>query len=105
MESTPLITTVLRIGGHGFNADELTALIGIEPTQVWQQTHERVKITHPHIDTIGWVYKQEKQPKWNLGEAIGCLLDVFWSKRHEIIDFVSRRSLVTVHPYTVNWRS
>jgi hypothetical protein len=93
LENIPTITTTLSIGGHEFNPYELTALVGIEPTKIWTQQREWIKLTHPSIDTIGWVYELGKQRKWSLGEAIDEILDVVWSKKEQIRQFLSEKEL------------
>jgi hypothetical protein len=92
----PTITTVLSIGGHQFNPDELTSLIGVEPTKIWNQEHEWIKSSHPDFETIAWEHELEKQRRWSLGEAIGELLNVIWSKKDEIKLFMLQYQL-TMH--------
>ena len=93
MENTPRITTVLRIGGHGFNPDELTAVVSILPTKIWHQKREWLKSAAPELSTIGWEYRIDKQSKWSLGEAIEELLKLFWDRRDELSTFLSKNSL------------
>jgi len=93
LENVPTITTVLSIGGHEFNPDELTSLVGVEPTKIWTQKRDWIRVTHPDINTVEWVYEVENQKKWSLGEAIEYVLDVFWSKREEICQFLSKNQL------------
>jgi hypothetical protein len=93
MENSPFVTTVLRIGGHAFNPDELTSLVGVTPTRIWHQKHESVKEVAPELATIGWEYKLEKQHQWSLGEAIDELLAPFWVKKEELKAFVSENHL------------
>ncbi len=102
LENIPTITTVLRIGGHEFNPDELTSLVGIEPTKIWYQKHEWIKLSHPYFNTISWVYELKKQRKWSLGEAIDEILDVFWKKKDEINLFLLENRLgmeIRCRPY------
>ncbi len=71
----------MRIGGHAFNTDELTAVVGIEPTKVWHQKLEWLKSAAPNLSTVGWEYRIDKQSKWSLGEAIEELLNTFWKNK------------------------
>lgn len=93
LENTPTITTALSIGGHEFNPHELTSLVGVEPTRIWAQQREWIKVTHPNINTIEWVYKLEKQRKWSLGEAIDEILDIVWDNKEQIRQFLSDKGL------------
>jgi hypothetical protein len=93
LESIPSITTVLSIGGHEFQPDELTSLVGVKPTKIWTQKHERIKLTHPNINTIEWRYELEKQRKWSLGEAIDEILNVIWSKKDDLNQFLLEKQL------------
>jgi hypothetical protein len=93
LENTPSLTTVLSIGGQEFNPNELTALVGIEPTKVWTQQREWIRLSAPDMNTIEWRYELEKQRKWSLGEAIDEILDVVWSKKEGICQFLSERRL------------
>jgi hypothetical protein len=92
-KTVPTITTALLIGGHRFNPQDFTLLVGVEPTKIWTQQHEWVKLIRPDIATIGWVYELKKQRKWSLGEAIEEILDVVWSKREEVHRFLSENRL------------
>ncbi len=92
----PKITTNLSIGGHHFNPDELTLLVGVRPTKVWTQRHEWIKGTCPDIDTIEWRYELKEQDKWSLGEAIEEILEVVWSKKEEVRRFLLDNRL-TLH--------
>lgn len=78
-EDTPMITTEFLIGGHGFSMDDLTSLLGIEPTKKWfrPQKLNWLKVAAPDMASMGWEYKIEKQRKWGLGEAIDELLKCF----------------------------
>jgi hypothetical protein len=93
LETIPAITTGMSIGGHLFSPDEFTSLVGVQPTKIWTQRHEQIKLTHPNINTIEWVYELKKQKKWNLGEAIDELLNVFWSKNDDINLFLAEKCL------------
>ncbi len=84
LENTPKLTTILSIGGHQVHPEELTALVGVEPTKVWKQQHQWIESIRPDINTIEWSYALENQRKWNLGEAIEEVLNVFWSKKDEL---------------------
>jgi hypothetical protein len=92
-EDIPTITSILNIGGHQFKPEEFTQLVGVQPTKIWTQQHEAVKVIRPDINTIGWVYELKKQRKWSLGEAINELLDIVWNKREEIRRFLSENGL------------
>jgi hypothetical protein len=94
-EDTPMITTVLSIGGHGFSAADLTSLLGIQPTKVWMRPEKLdwLKAADPDLASMGWRYIMEKQRKWSLGEAIDEVLNVFWSKRAELNEFLTRNNL------------
>jgi hypothetical protein len=93
MNQPPAISTVLMIGGHELNTGELTSLIGVEPTEIWHQKHEQVRLTRPDIATIGWVYKLENKRRWCLGEAIDEALDILWNKRDDIAPFLASNHL------------
>jgi hypothetical protein len=94
-ENTPMITTVLSIAGHGFSTDDLTSLLGVEPTKIRTrpQKLDWLKAAAPDLASMGWEYTMEKQRKWSLGEAIEELLSVFSSKREELNRFVMRNDL------------
>jgi hypothetical protein len=95
-----MITTVFWIGGHEFSPQDLTSLLGVQPTKIRHQKPELawLKVSAPEIASILWEYMMEKQTKWSLGEAIDELLNVFWSKRIELNRFVLRHNLrVTIH--------
>ncbi len=93
MDSTPRITTVLRIGGRDFSPDDLTSVVGIEPTKKWHQKLRWLKAIAPEISTVGWEYRIDKQRKWSLGEAIAEVLDVFWPRRDELKAFLLKHQL------------
>jgi hypothetical protein len=94
-ENTPMITTVFSIAGHGFSTDDLTSLLGVEPTKIRirPQKLDWLKSAAPDLASMGWEYTMEKQRKWSLGEAIDEVLNVFWSKRIELNEFVSKNNL------------
>lgn len=92
-KNAPFVTTVLTVAGHAFDADALTSVVGLQPTRIWHQRHERVKEIAPDLPTMGWQYKLEKQPKWNIGEAIDELLRPFWKKKDELNAFVTGNHL------------
>jgi Domain of unknown function (DUF4279) len=93
LENIPIITTGLSIGGHDFNPDEITSLVGIEPTKIWRQRREWIKSTLPDINTIEWRYELKEQRKSSLGEAIEEILDVLWSKKDTISGFLLENRL------------
>lgn len=84
--------TTLTLGGQKLHPQELTALIGVEPTKVWEQRHEWIKSSHPDMNTIEWRYEQ-KQQHGNLGEAIDQVLAVVWDKREAIRDYLAQHAL------------
>jgi hypothetical protein len=96
LDSIPRLTTVLSIGGHQFEPDDFTSLVGVKPSKVWTQKHEWIKLTHPDFDIVGWFYELKEQRKWSLGEAIGEVLDVVWSKKEQVGRFLSDNGL-TMH--------
>jgi hypothetical protein len=93
LENIPIITTGLSIGGHDFNPDELTSLLGIAPTQIWRQTREWIKACLPDTNTIEWRYEKRDQRESSLGEAIEAIFNVFWSKKEEIKAFMLENRL------------
>jgi len=89
-ENIPSITTNLFIGGHEFSIDDLSSLLGVEPTKIWirPQKLEWLKAAAPEMASMGWRYTMERQRKWSLGEAIDEVLEVVWSKKEELRRFL-----------------
>lgn len=89
-ETIPEVTASVCVGGQELDTDAFTSLVCVQPTKIWRQKHERIKITHPYLNTIEWIYERSKQRKWNLGEAIDEVLSVFWGKRMRLSNSLRR---------------
>ncbi len=102
IQMPPCVTTTLSFDGDAFDPDELTSVIGVEPSQIWRQERRYIKDLVPDSPLIAWRHHRPKCAAWSLGEAIVAALSVIWEKRDAIRAFAENHGLnvhVTCRPY------
>jgi hypothetical protein len=97
---TPLISTTLCVGGDEFDADELTRILGIQPTEVWRQPRIEALKAYPDLSKFAWNYKIARQQSWSLDDAVTRLTEIFNPVREQLMTFVNAHKLkVTIGCY------
>lgn len=92
-ETIPEVTATVCVGGQELDTDAFTSLVCVQPTKIWRQKHERIKVTHPYRNKIEWIYELSGQRHGSLGEAIDEVLSVFWGKKDVIKQFIKANGL------------
>lgn len=96
IQMPPCVTTTLSLSGDAFDPDELTSVIGVEPTQIWRQERRYIKELVPDSELIAWRHHRHKCAAWSLGEAVEAALSVIWEKKDAVRAFAENHG-VTVH--------
>lgn len=101
IQEPQFLETTLSFEGDAFDPDELTRVIGAEPTQIWRQERKYIKDIIPESPLIAWRHHRPKCAAWSIGEAVEATLNMIWEKRDAIRLFADMHCLkvhVTCRP-------
>ena len=83
----PLITSTFAIEGDTLDPEEVTRLIGVEPTETGLIGMKR-SAGRPDAPTSYWWLKIRKQPDYDIEPGIARILDILWPQREKVVRFL-----------------
>jgi hypothetical protein len=85
----PEISVHLVVAGRdGFDPDDCTRALGIQPTGVWRQKHKHL-LNHPELPQASWKIGVENMRCYDVDEAVCAFLEMIWPLRGKIKAYVS----------------
>ena len=70
------------------DTDKCTDAIGLSPTKIWRQRHERIDLAHPEIPNTNWLIKLEDRALYSTDDGLAELFEIIWPARERIKSFL-----------------
>ncbi len=77
------------LGGQDFNPEEFSALLGMQPTEIWRQKREELK-QRKDLRHVQWIWELGWHEENVLDVVVQRLIDPFIPKAAEIRGFADR---------------
>lgn len=87
---SPLISSLMIIGGYDWDPESCTRKIGLKPEKIWRQSDRHVIDGKRRIE---WIIGFRKKEFYDTNEALLKLIDMVWEDREVIKNYVIMHNL------------
>ncbi|MGF1670613.1 MAG: DUF4279 domain-containing protein [Balneolaceae bacterium] len=87
---SPLISSLMIIGGNNWNPDDCTNKVGLKPENIWRQPEQYIINGKRRIE---WIIGFRKKEFYDTNDALLFLFDMIWEHKEKIKSFVNEQKL------------